>query len=339
MLMHHNINEGGGDVARVKKIANLLSGSFEVEIVGFGYSPMRLYLIPFWMAKVARAVIRKNWDFVYIYNQRYLVIFAWLLKRCLDKKYKLIYDAVLTWKVLSHSGFYKAFRGRIEKIAGKCADGVVGVSKLSGDYFGDKTLLIVPTLVDTDMFRRNVDERKTIRKFYGFKKTDKVVGLVGSFGNEYNRPQLEFLRDNINRFDKRIKFMVIGRVENWQWIPNKRITYTNFVEDYAGHLSVLDALLVIRTIPTDGAINRIVEAMSMKLPVFANPVAEETMDWGIAGIDFIVADDWDLPDRINRRLFDRGLMERIGVCARRVVGGHYSEAMYREKIAETLAKC
>jgi len=339
MITHHNINEGGGDVARVKKIASLLAGSFDVEMFGFGYSSKRLFLLPIWLGGIVRAICKKDWDFVYIYNQRYLVILVGILGRCLGRRHKLIYDAVLTWQLLPYSSFYRAFRGKVEKLAGWFADGVVGVSKMSGDFFGGKTLLVVPTLVDTDAFRRDANKRKAIRAKYDIKRTDRVIGLVGSFDNEYNKPQLEFLRKNLGIFDRRLKFMVIGRVDEGREIINQNVISTGFVDDYAGHLSALDALMVVRTIPTDGAINRMVEAMSVGLPVFANDVAGETMDWGVGGIDYYVSDGWALPIKVNRLVFDGGLMKRVGVCAKRIVREYYSEARYKSRLAEALARC
>jgi len=184
-------------------------------------------------------------------------------------------------------------------------------------------------LVDTDIFKVNTQKRLKIRAKYGILENDIIVGLVGGFNNEYNRPLLEYLYQNIDKFDSRIKFLVIGNISSI--LKNRRIIYTGYVEDYVGYLSTLDALLVYRTIPTDVAINRIVEAMAMGIPVFANPVAGRTMESNAK--DIFVFSDQELPSEINR-IVANGL--NIGMNERKIAEEYYSEKNYKQKLLEFL---
>jgi glycosyltransferase involved in cell wall biosynthesis len=301
------------------------------------YSPGRFVMLPYWAFMVAMKLAGKDWDFVYCYSQRHIIILAYVLRRLLFKRYKLVNDALLTWRLSPSSGFRKKFREAEERIAGKCSDIVIAVSELSRNFYGERAVL-VPTLVDTDAFRMDKWLRLKARAKYGIAEGDKVVGVVGPFVDEYNKPSLEFLRKNIGRFGKRIRFMVIGKLEGVGRVWDERITYTGYVQDYAGYLSALDALLVVRTIPTDGAINRMVEAMAVGLPVFANHMVGGAMDYGKPNKDFFVFSDGELPSRINKLMFNGRLLSQVGRNARGIAVKHYGEVKYKQKLLEALAK-
>lgn len=158
------------------------------------------------------------------------------------------------------------------------------------------------------------------------------MGLVGGFDNKYNAPSLEYLRKHIGDFNDRVKFLVIGKTQSefGHW----RVVFTGYVEDYVDTLSTLDALLVYRTIPTDGAINRIVEAMAMGIPVFSNPIASKSMDYAIPTLDYYMSTDESLPRLINEYIFKDN--SKLGMDARVTAEIHYSDKIYKKKLLEVL---
>ncbi len=179
------------------------------------------------------------------------------------------------------------------------------MSRLSQRFFGKKTILI-PTLVNTDKFQLSKKKREEIRRKYGIAETDIVMGLIGSFDNDYNRPSLTYLYGNIDKFSKATKFLVIGKLDSGYKMNHPKIIYTGYVDDYVGHLSALDYVMVYRTLPTDGAINRIVEAMSMGISVCANPIASQTVGY------------------------------KLGIDGRKVAEEYYSEKKYKKELVELL---
>jgi glycosyltransferase involved in cell wall biosynthesis len=346
ILTHHDIASGsGGDIARVKSIASMLSDLCEVKLFGFRYlssiyyskkKPLLVLLIPFWTFTLLMQIARTDWDYVYCHNQPYIVILIHLLRTLLFKQYKIFYDAILTWRYLPKSNVYKKFRGAVEQLAGICADFIIVFSESSKNFFDNKKTLLIPTFVDTNVFKPQGKEKKLkVRSIYGMDDTDIIIGVIGPFyasDFDYNVPTLEFLQKNIRKFDKRIKFMVIGKCDRDFIVKCENIVYTGFVENYVDHLSALDGVLVIRKKPTDGAINRIVQAMAMGLPVFTNPIAAKTMDYATPNIDFFVFKEEELLNKINEIMFNKHIIERVSKNARKIVEKYYSDRIYKQKL-------
>lgn len=320
MVSHHKLDDGSGDSARVIKIGSLLQDSIKVEYLG--------EKLPNLLFKLKIKLLTNKYDYVYCYNQRYVVMFINFIKCLFFKKYRIIYDTLLTWKLQGEP----AIREIEENLAVGCADYIIAVSEMTKKYYEGRQPLLVPTLVNTRYYSLNQDKRLMFRKRYGFNENDKVIGLVGGFDNKYNRPSLDFLRDNINKLDSRIKLLVIGKTDIL--INNSRIVFSGYVQDYVGHLSALDALLVYRTIPTDGAINRIVEAMSMGIPVISNLTASKAMDYAIPNSDYYISDDSILCQTINEVAFKDNV--KLAMNARITAESHYSENIYKNKLLEVL---
>lgn len=346
IVTHHDVESGGdGDIARVKKIYNLLKDSWRARLFGFKhFSDERKHLwpilSPFWLCSLTREVLRSNWDFVYCYNQRYLVVFLKFLRSLTHRDYKVIYDAVLTWKLTSGQQILKDLRRTTEQMAGKCADLVVVVSELSEDFFSRfQSTLLIPTLVDVNIFRPKSGKRHEIRLKHKIGDNEKVVGLIGPFDSKINGYLIGFLVDNVGKFDKRIKFIAIGRGFPRNEMKNSNVILAGFVYDYVAYLSAFDAVLVVRKFPTDGAINRIIEAMAMNLPVFANPVAATTIDQATPGHDLFVFDEQEMARRVNKVIFQQKLLEQMGVNARSVVEKHYEMQRFRKDMQEALQSC
>ena len=314
MITHHDLSDGSGDSARVKKIGHLLEDSFNVEYFGLGH----ICNLP----KMIIKILKTDWDYIYCYNQRYIIMVIFVVT--LLKRRKLIYDTLLTWKLQSQG----KFRSYTEKLAGNLSDYVITVSELSSNYFKENEFhksIMIPTLVDTEKFKMDKEKREKIRMKYDISEKNIVVGLIGSFTNEYNRPSLEYLYGNLNKFDKGIKFMLIGKLNDRMG----GLIYTGYVQDYVGTLSTLDALLVYRNIPTDGAINRIVEAMSMCIPVFANLVAGMSME--SQSHDIFVYQDDELPSKLNEIMLKGNVQGNRQIAER-----YYSENIYKSKLLEFL---
>lgn len=117
MVSHHKLDDGSGDSARVKKIGSLLEGSLKVEYLGEKL-PMLLY-------KLLGKLIRQKCDYVYCYNQRYVVMFIAFIRVLFLKRFKIIYDTLLTWKLQGES----AIREIEEVFAGNSADYLITVSE------------------------------------------------------------------------------------------------------------------------------------------------------------------------------------------------------------------
>jgi glycosyltransferase involved in cell wall biosynthesis len=338
-------SRGNGDLARCRKIQSLLADSFEVRLFGFRHFSDKNkllwpFLIPYWLANFLREIIADDWNIIYCYNQRYIILFLKIMQVLLRKKrFKIIYDAVLTWNLMTPTKTVRyALRKVIEGFSGKNADLVVAVSELTRFFFKSYSsrVVLLPTLIDPNIFCFDEYGRKIFRAKYGIKENEKLLGIIGPFDTEYNKPSLEFLKRNIRRFNPSIKFMVVGRCPDELKVNNKAIIFTGFVDDYIGHLSALDAVLIIRAVPTDGAINRIVEAMAIGLPVFTNPIAFATIDHATSGKDIFVFEEDELVTKINSLIFNDKLLKDVGERARKLAKTYYAQELYKAQLLEAL---
>ena len=142
----------------------------------------------------------------------------------------------------------------------------------------------------------------------------KIIGLIGAFVHKgINTSALDFLYRNIDEFDERIKFVVIGACD--YKIQNERIEYTGYlndVQDYVDRLTRLDAVLVASRYYTSGPLNKILEPMACSVPVFTTPVGAVGLDHVTAGEDIFICDESEIVAKVNESLFDVELMERGG---------------------------
>ena len=136
----------------------------------------------------------------------------------------------------------KKIRSLTEWCAWECADLVITDSKRSAIALETikKGVAYLPNFIDLKNFKPLISKRVEIRAKHNITANEKIVGLIGPFNIVYNRDLLIFLRQNIHRFDKKIKFFVIGNLDEYEKIPDERIIYTGYVEDYLAHLSALN---------------------------------------------------------------------------------------------------
>jgi glycosyltransferase involved in cell wall biosynthesis len=184
-----------------------------------------------------------------------------------------------------------------------------------------RRLELLPVFIDTNTYKRNDVTRATLRENRSWKDLH-LVGLIGPFDYKWNEAALEFLEENLDKFDKRILFVVIGNCEGRKNLD--RCYYAGFVEDLPGLLSCLDAVLVARRLSTSGPLNKILQSMSCSLPVFTTPQGIVGIEHAKNGTNIIVVEERDMPRTINSLLFNEELVKFIGANARDIVLKYYS---------------
>lgn len=193
---------------------------------------------------------------------------------------------------------------------------------------------LIPQFIDVSRFSPSPEARKRVRARYSIGEGLKLVGAVGPFDWVYNRHCLDFVHQNINSFDPRIRFLVIGRCH--RQVDHSRIIYTGEIEpfeEYMAHVQALDALLVAVNIPFTGTPGKVIEAMSCAVPVFATPQGGiGTFDALEPGKDAMVFEEGELVDKVNQLLFDEAGLEQIARRAREKVVQHYSLSASEDRI-------
>jgi glycosyltransferase involved in cell wall biosynthesis len=344
-----NIAESSGLVTRLLRIVELLNEGHDVTVIArvrkkagkknlstSGWViriPLRIIQSVWWNLKLSYIVFKNKFDIVYSASDYYgiLSLYIWSIVR----HYKVIYEAqIIIFEYAKENHYPGVFVSLIqifEKLIIRRADYIVALSPHIAEFcqmYNDRVELI-PLFVDDALFksRTTMTGNKEIKK----------IGLIGPFNTVRKRENLHFLYSNMERFDKRITFVIIGRCE--EKIQNERIQYTGYLEgqqDYINWLSSLDAIVVPDEVTTTGPLTRIVEPMACAIPVF-------TTHKGVAGLyrmepgkNILVFDVTELVNKINELIFDDCLMREIGTEARRVAERYYSRKANKEKLTKIL---
>jgi glycosyltransferase involved in cell wall biosynthesis len=219
-----------------------------------------------------------------------------------------------------------------EKFVIKHADCIIALAEDISRYYGrlNKCIFIVDNFIDEKQFK----PQKSSRKRVSDDKERKNVGLIGPFAqNHINNYFLDFVYQNIDRFDARIKFIVIGQCD--YRITNERISYTGYLndfQDYVNQIASLDAVLVPAKFPSFGALTKVLEPMACSVPVFTTPAGLVSFDHVTPGEDIFICDESELVAKVNESLFDDDLIESVGKNARCTVETYYSTAVNNEKL-------
>lgn len=330
-----DISANDGTTVRAKKIFALLNEEFNVELLGYNRF-QRIPVIRFfsYLLSLASTLIRQRFDYVYGCNDLYSFPMLKIIQGLF--KYKIVYEAhgiqsvefrnrkipvIIVWLVK-----------RYERWVTANSDYVIALSKdiLAFHEGCNKNIEVITNFVDTNRYRIDKEKRREIRQRYGI-ADNVVLGVIGPFYEVHNRHSLDFLRENINRFDPRIKFMVIGRCD--KKIESNRLIYTGYVEDYIDHLASLDGVVIPHSIALSGPKTKIVEAMASGLPVFVTPAAFAGLNYATPGKDLFVVDEAELVDKIHESIFNSELIRQVGENARRTVELFYSKDINAQKFA------
>ena len=351
-----DLSKTDGTTVRARTVRSILNRHFHVSVAGVSTTNLdepnvlivkvprrdadlfrQLMQLPYWLLGVTRILFGHKFDVIYVCND-WFGFLAYLLARALFKE-KVIFEAQGLLSEETEQWGKPSFLARIlayweRFVLGKC-DLVVA---LSGHIFEfckryTRKLELIPVFVDTSVYRRNEANRIAIREKYRWQRGS-IVGLIGPFDNTWNEGALQFLSKSVQEFDQRIEFVVIGKCD--QKVKIAKCSYVGFVEDLAGFLSGIDAVLVARRRSTSGPLNKIIYPMSCSLPVFTTPEGVVGMDYVKNGRDIIVAKEDEMAGVMNSILFNRRLMSTVGSNARRTVERYYSHTTNAHRLGQII---
>jgi glycosyltransferase involved in cell wall biosynthesis len=356
------LSRADGTSFRARAVLSCLDGYFRIYFVGIGVSstiysdpewllvnvPERetqlfqtLLRLPFWLVGVGRILIRHKFDMVYVCNDWYGLLVYVIFQKMFKRKVIFEVHGILSDESKARWGkqsFVAWFPRCWETIMLRGCDLVIALSWNISRFYERyaQRVELVTVFVDTNVFRRNEDSRVILRERHGW-QGKRVVGLIGPFEEKtffVNESTLQFLEENIEKFDERIVFAIIGECERKK--NAGRWFYAGFVEGLPDFLSCLDAVLVPRRVSTSGPLNKIIQSMSCSLPVFATPEAMLGMDYAEHGRDIIVANESEMARTVNTLIFDDDLMRTIGEKARETVEKHYSYGVNAARLVRIL---
>ena len=327
-----------GTTVRPKRVAELLKDSYDTcfitrsnkdvkELDGVSVHIVKPAETKLWNLKLFKILSKNDFDFVYCSSDWFGFLTYFLLSKFYD--YKIIFEAhtIISEELKERrvNKFKVLFYQVLEKFVIRNSDFVVALSENIYDFYSfNKNIDLIHVFIDEELFISNYIPKKMDDK--------KIVGLIGPFNEFGNKYFLDFLSKNIDKFNSRISFVIIGKCQ--EKIDHQRILYTgylNSVHDYVDVLSSLDGLLVPSKIATLGPLNKIIEAMACSVPVFTTPK-------GIVGLynikhgeEIYVFEEDELVQGLNNHIFNNELIN-VAKNARMYVEKYYSKKSNKKKL-------
>lgn len=222
-----------------------------------------------------------------------------------------------------------------EKFIVSRSDHVIALSEYIFAFYSKytKNIDVIPSLIDTEKYKSHFSKKD--------KNGDKkIIGLVGPFNASVRKESsLSFLYSNIDNFDDRIKFVIIGDCQ--RKINNPRITYSGYINSesqYIETLASLDALIIASEVDSFGPITKVIEAMSCLVPIFTTPRGVIGMSYLITGQNIVFSARPEMVEKVNSLIFDKVLMNKIANNALDTIEQHYSMAVNKIKLLEILTQ-
>jgi glycosyltransferase involved in cell wall biosynthesis len=347
-----DISSNAGTSVRAKRVFEVLQKKYDCTLIIRGERDSKFDNVEvirpskLWNFQLIPVFLKNRFDLVYCSNDfwGFLTYFAlaklWTCKVILEahgvislEREERYPDPSLIDKVR-----IKMFKWR-EKFVVKHADCVIALSQDICRIYSkfNKRIVIVQNFVDEKQFK----PEKNLRQRISDDKERKNVGLIGPFFQKYDINRnflvsnyfLDFLYQNIDRFDPRINFTVIGQCD--YKVTNERISYTGYLsdfQDYIDQLRLLDAVLVPSKYSSFGALTKVLEPMACSVPVFTTPAGLVSFDHVTPGEDILICDEAELVAKVNEYLFDVELMGRVGKNARNTIEKYYSKTANSEKL-------
>lgn len=153
-------------------------------------------------------------------------------------------------------------------------------------------IYVVENLIDFDLW----DVPFSIKKV---KEKNKLV-FSGMMDYDPNIIAVNyFARNVLNKLDSKYELYVIGKNKSKELISNKKIKYIGYVESMRDELSKYD-IYVCPIIAGSGVKNKILQAMSVGLPIVSTKLGIEGLDKECKKYIYIVNEDFDFLNAIDK---------------------------------------
>lgn len=340
-----NAFENDGTTVRAIRILKILKNHYDLSLITRANEKQKLEDLEdidvvivkpdrtkLWNLKLIPLIMKNRFNCIYCAGDWFGFITYYLFSKIY--RYKLIFEAHAIFseeaKATRHSRLFVKLSQTLEIFAIKHADYVIALSEDILRFYKkhSKNIDLIPLFIDENVFKKNKE---------GDKYKVKTIGMIGPFYNTHNKGFLDFIYNNLDRFDNRINFVVIGRCDSK--IKSNRIVYTGYldsIQEYVNQVSRLDAVLVHRVYLITGPYTKVIESMSCSLPVFTTPKAMVGLEHAKHGRDIFIFEENKLIDKINELIFDDELLEKIGRNARITVEKYYSKKVNTKKLIDII---
>ena len=340
ILVPSSLKKTDGNTVRARRVISIIGGRFDttvlagtaqgevtrsyagVPVQSFFRFDKSIFMNPFKLARAnflfLRSLLSSHFDVVYA-EGLYFLPSLFLAARLVGTRFIFEAHALAHKERAQVSSIIPFLLLVIEALIGRSAAAIVALSGETQRFFArvNKRTLFVPVFVDTSVYKNGRHDFTESQR--------KTVGLVGPFKGLFNKGQIEFVMKNLERFDRRISFALIGELD--MQLDSEKVRKTGFLQeerDYASTLVEMDALMVPVQVGTFGPKNKMIEAMACGVPVFTTPAGVIGLDFARPGENIFVCEEEKLVDTINKMLFAKDRMAEVSSNARKMVEDHYS---------------
>lgn len=335
ILLPANPEQENGITLRGKSICDIIKREHNVILIYSNNTKFdNVYRLAIemliWNIVLVKRLLKIKIDYIYCCSDYWGFIAVYFISKLYD--IPIIFEAhgIISEENISKGGPYiiTKLSQFMERFAIRNSRFVIALSKNILDYFEafNKNVFLIPVFLNIDSYRSGP---KSI--------LSKYMGIIGPFDMPANKHFLEFIYNNLENFNKKIKILIIGKCNNK--IQNERLIYTGYIEsraEYITCLSQLDCVLVPSNVQTSGPLNKILEPMACSIPVFTTPDGYVGLDNIQPGKHIFVLSEKDLVQQINNIIFDEELLKEVGQNARKAIEQYYNESIQGNKILDII---
>ncbi len=334
-----DISEDNGISIRAKRIYKTLKKEHDATILYSYQKDFKNLLSIFlnnliWNLRLLYLIPRQKVDVVYL-SSDFLGFFSIYLLSLL-MNFKIIFEVHGT---ISEENINKN-RGKIiiktaefiEKFAIENSDYVIALSQNIFEFYRkyNSNIALVPVFIDESI---KFDIPSPSDNGY------KSIGVIGPFDMPANEYYLDFVYNNLDKFDDNIIFHVIGACD--YIIKSDKVRYTGYINSYSEYLSLissLDLVLIPSKISTSGPLNKILEAMLCSTPVLTTSEGAFGLDNVKNQENILIFDEEEIVEQVNQNIFNKSFLSKISTNAREFVQYHYSKDVNEKKILNIVEK-
>ena len=332
----------------MERLARLLSTRFQTRLMFFkGYAPTTSTAafarrLPEWTRDLIRQLVSGTQVMVFVApNLTNLALPAIVILRrirVLNTRYVVYLGGLPTEKGTSAKSILleSALRvGLLNADAIWYNDDPI-LERFSKAYRPGATFL--PNSVDVEIFKPDESERNKTRTELGMSDSF-CVGIVGPFDGMYNGPGLAFLQREASKLPTNMKFLAVGNLDRPYEGSDYRFIFVGktSLPDYVNMLRAMDCLVVPRFVRTLCPQNKVLEAMSVGVPVIQSVKATPPTGSRLGDNLYVVRPE-EMIDIVQKLIRDTTNRQRIGKNARDLIIKRYSLSKVKEIMIESIAQ-
>ena len=203
---------------------------------------------------------------------------------------------------------------------------------IKGFSVPEDKIAVIKNGIDTNNFRKSSYTNQNLKRMYGLRNSEIILGTIANFRKIKNYPFLLNSFRILSQRNANLRLLCVGGgylLDEMKELsrshgPEKDVIFTGYSKDVAKYLSLMDIFVLCSL--QEGLPNVLLQAMSMEIPVIASGVGgcPEIIDNMTNGVLYPSNNLDKFIEAVEMLLDDKNLASRLGVNARRTVEEKFS---------------